>query len=77
MSQIGVKKVIGRLISDSSFQAAFKADPNNAIAESGYAVDEHELAALSKIKAQDLKVNLHQVGGKVASIDVSQGVKTL
>jgi hypothetical protein len=71
MSQQGVKKVVGSLISDPSFAAAFHANPQKTVHDHGLDVDANEIAALSKLKASDLQVAVHQrPGGTVASYEI-------
>jgi hypothetical protein len=72
MSQEGVRRVVGRLISDPEFKKAFHDNPQGAIEKSGYAVAPNELQALSKIKAGDLAVNISKRPGPggVESFDV-------
>lgn len=70
MSQQGVKKLVGRLISDDSFRKAFHDNPSKATAESGYHLDERELAALAKLKPTDLQVNVKHGHGTAASYEL-------
>ncbi|MES2979604.1 MAG: NHLP-related RiPP peptide [Pseudomonadota bacterium] len=67
MSQEGVKKLIGRMISDDQFRNTFNADPKAAIAQSGYHLEQHEIAAVSKLKPQDLQVKLKPGPGAAAA----------
>lgn len=73
MSEVAVRKVVARMISDPKFMKAFHTDPNKTIEESGYAVSKDELTALKKIKPADLKVSIKKrpIGG-VAAFDVSE-----
>lgn len=78
MSQEGVRKVVGRMISDPGFAKTFHQNPQGAIASAGYAVDAHELAALQKIKPNDFHLNVVHGGPGAAgfSIETFTSVKT-
>lgn len=70
MSQEGVKKLIGRMISDQDFSNAFHADPKAAIKASGYGLTPKEIAAVSKLTPNDLTVKLKPGLGPVASYEI-------
>jgi hypothetical protein len=70
MSQQGVKKLIGRLIADDKFRTAFHADPKEAAEDSGYRLNDQELLAVSKLKPNDLLVNIKHGPGTVASYEI-------
>jgi hypothetical protein len=80
MSQEGVRKVIGKLISDPGFNKEFYRDPKKAIESTGYAVNTDEFSALSKIKPEDFKLVIgKRPGAGVASFSVEEfrGVRTV
>lgn len=73
MSEVAVRKVIARMISDPKFMKSFNADPKKAIEDSGYSLSDPEIQALKKIKPSDLKVTIAtRPGGTVAAFDVSE-----
>lgn len=73
MSQEGVKKAIGMMVSDSKFRAAMFRDPKRTVARAGLALDAKELAAISKLKPSDLVIKTSGFGpGKVGKIVVSK-----
>ncbi len=70
MTEEGVRKVVARLITDESFKKAFEENPTTAVEKSGYAVSGQELTALSKIKPNDLKLNIRKRGAEAGAFDV-------
>lgn len=79
MSQEGVRKVIGKMISEPNFAKAVHANAATAIAGSGYALDTREVAAISKIKPGDLSLQIKPGGPGNAgfSIETFTSVKTV
>lgn len=71
MAQDGVRQVVGKLIADRNFQKSFKADPHEALKDSGYHLSATEITALSKLKASDFHVGIGQrAGAAVESYEV-------
>jgi hypothetical protein len=46
MSHDALSDIVDRYLNDASFQAAFDADPERAVADAGYHLDDAELSAL-------------------------------
>jgi len=72
MSKEGVRKIVGRMVSDSKFRTAVLKRPKTASAGSGYSVTTKELAAISRLKNDDFKVKVktRPGAGGVASYDI-------
>jgi hypothetical protein len=56
MTDEAVKQVITKISSDQAFQKAFKTNPEETLRNSGYALDQNEIVALTKLKGEDLIV---------------------
>jgi len=67
MTEIGVKKTIARLITDEQFKKDFHANPKEAIEASGYSLNENEIAAIEKIKPEDLAVKYSRTGSGIGN----------
>ena len=70
MPQEGVRRVIGKMISDPGFRAAVTKDPHGSL--EGYHLSTQEVAAIAKIKPSDLNVAINtKPGSTVAVIHLS------
>jgi hypothetical protein len=54
MSQEAVRQVFLKMLSDPGFQAAVLADPQDALAESGFILTPAEIAAIGKSKPKGI-----------------------
>lgn len=71
MSQASVKKAVAKIFSDADFKKAFMKDPQKTLEKSEFALTADEILAVSKINAEDLKVNVTKGGiGPRAEIEV-------
>ena len=60
MTTEGVRKVMGRLMTDEKFKEEFFKDSAAAVKRSGYAVDKMETNALSKLKPEDVAFDVNK-----------------
>lgn len=63
MSKEGIKKLIGRMITDDEFKDSFFANREKTVNASGYDVSAQELEALANLRADDLGVQITEVIG--------------
>lgn len=77
MSEVGVKKTVARLISDEQFKKQFLENPKAAAEQSGYSLTDQEIAALSQIKADDLKIGYNRIAPGNAAVECTvSGIKS-
>ena len=73
MSELGVRKLVARLITDEKFKNEFVANPKAAAEKSGYSLTEDEIKAIEKMKSPSLKYE-KQTGPKGEAVEVSGSV---
>lgn len=79
MSQEGIKKLIGRIITDEEFKKGFFENRARTVKMSGYDVSLQELEALATLKAEDLEFEITEVIGanhNATEIECGAKVKT-
>ena len=71
MSEEGVKVLMGRLVADDDFRTAFFRDQPLAVRRAGIHLEPAELQAVSRLKPNDLKIDLIKGGpGAVSSFHI-------
>jgi hypothetical protein len=66
MSEIGVRKLVARLVTDEDFKKEYFKDPKAATEKSGYSLTEDEIKALEKMKPEDIKFKYNKKTGPSA-----------
>ena len=71
MSQRAVEQVLGKMVTDESFRAAFLADPDETVRRAGLALSAQEITALHGISVDALDTFAARLDGRICRLCVS------
>jgi hypothetical protein len=63
VSEVGVRKIVAKLITEENFKKEFFENPKDAIEKSGYSLTEKEIKALEKMKPEDIHFKYNKKTG--------------